>query len=315
MTLPLPHLLRRPLWDSHFARIPCPTLEHSWPYGEAVAKCYGATVIRQALASETGEPLGLAQLLYKRGLTQVVRGPLWLPEKMPETLPTTPGTPHSAALRAFCRTLPWPQRQLLFWQPELSDSPAHHQLLRQAGLRRISSGYVTALLDLTPPLATLERALPASWRADVRKTQEMFPTVEILREFGQVRLFLLHTEKHRRTQRFAGPERRFVQQLFLSFGTEDFWLLALRHEGRLLAGIVLLCHGQSATYYLAWRDPVLGTAEPGLHKRLLWEGIIRLQARGIRWLDLGGLPPEAPGICAFKRRLGGQTLRLAGVYW
>jgi len=39
-----------------------------------------------------------------------------------------------------------------------------------------------------------------------------------------------------------------------------------------------------------------------------------LKAAGIRWLDLGGINVEAPGIDHFKRGLGGDIANLVGGY-
>ena len=139
-------------------------------------------------------------------------------------------------------------------------------------------------------------------------------SVSFITDFAQTRLFLLHYDAARRQRRIIGPERRFLQQLYLTHNRADFLLPVIRDGKTFRAGIVFLCHGNAATYYIAWRDPAVG-ADRASHKLLLWAGIKALQERGVRWLDLGGLPPDAPGVCQFKHGVGAEAVELAGIYW
>lgn len=293
-------------WQAHFRTAPRPALEQSWAFGDAVQRCYRATRPSRWLLEEAGQPVGLVQMLTRCGIAQVLRGPVWLDTPSPEVV--------SARLRDLQRGLPWLRRQGLILHPEVPNDPAHQTALRAARLRRIGGGYRTAWLDLAIPLATLRQNLRPTWRRDLANAEATGAPIGFITDFAQTRLFLLHYDAARLQRRIVGPERRLVQELYLSHDRADFLLPVIRDGKRLLAGIVFLCHGNAATYYIAWRDRDV-VPDASSHKLLLWEVIKALQARGIRWLDLGGLPPDATGICQFKRGLGGAAVELAGIYW
>lgn len=293
-------------WQTLLAQAERPSLEHSWAFGEAVSHCYRATRPTRWLLKEGDQPVGLVQMLTRCGIAQVLRGPVWL---------DSPAlTEAGARLKAFRRQLPWLRRQLLVLHPELSNDPDHHALLQGAGLRRIGGGYRTAWLDLTLPLDVLRQNLHATWRRGLAKAETAGASVSFITDFAQTRLFLLHYDTARRQRRIIGPERRFLQQLYLTHDRADFLLPVIRDGKHFRAGIVFLCHGQAATYYIAWRDQS-AAPDASSHKLLLWEGIKALQARGVRCLDLGGLPPDAPGVCQFKQGVGAKAVELAGIYW
>ena len=79
-----------------------------------------------------------------------------------------------------------------------------------------------------------------------------------------------------------------------------------------LAGIVLIRHGASATYYAGWTSPEGRRLKA--HNLLLWRGIGALREAGTDWLDLGGVDPAVPGVARFKLGLGGEAFTLAGTY-
>ena len=86
-----------------------------------------------------------------------------------------------------------------------------------------------------------------------------------------------------------------------------------RHNDVACGGILILCHGRSATYQIGWTSDRGRTC--GAHNVLLWQALAQLKARGITTLDLGGMNDEtAKGVKAFKEGLGGRTIRTAGLY-
>ncbi|WOI33943.1 GNAT family N-acetyltransferase [Tritonibacter scottomollicae] len=89
------------------------------------------------------------------------------------------------------------------------------------------------------------------------------------------------------------------------------------HEGReTVAGILVLTHGDGATYHIAHsldRGRALSA-----HNLLIWQAMNWLADKGIRQLDLGVLNTEdASGLARFKLGTGARVERLGGtwVYW
>ncbi|ABF63655.1 hypothetical protein TM1040_0922 [Ruegeria sp. TM1040] len=89
------------------------------------------------------------------------------------------------------------------------------------------------------------------------------------------------------------------------------------HEGReTVAGILVLTHGEGATYHIAH------STERGrrlsAHNLLMWNAMDWLAAKGIRRLDLGVINTEdASGLARFKLGTGARLSQLGGtwLYW
>ena len=75
----------------------------------------------------------------------------------------------------------------------------------------------------------------------------------------------------------------------------------------------MLGHGQCATYQIGWTSADGRTANA--HHVLLWDAISLLRDRGYRFLDLGGINPEAAsGVTRFKTGLGGTPYALVPIH-
>ncbi|KUP91378.1 GNAT family N-acetyltransferase [Tritonibacter horizontis] len=86
------------------------------------------------------------------------------------------------------------------------------------------------------------------------------------------------------------------------------------HEGQeRVAGILVLTHGDGATYHIA-HSTDRGKALSA-HNLLLWSAMDWLSSRGIRQLDLGVLNTEdAAGLARFKLGTGASVERLGGTW-
>ncbi|NIZ15611.1 GNAT family N-acetyltransferase [Phaeobacter sp. HF9A] len=93
-------------------------------------------------------------------------------------------------------------------------------------------------------------------------------------------------------------------------------LFEARDGNDIVAGVLLLTHGDGATYHVAHttdRGKALSA-----HNLLMWRAMEWLAAKGIRQLDLGVINTEdAPGLARFKLGTGAEVKRLGGtwLYW
>ena len=85
-----------------------------------------------------------------------------------------------------------------------------------------------------------------------------------------------------------------------------------QRESEPVAAILLTVHGNSATYLVGWSGDAGRRVRA--HNLLLWRAVEHLKSAGIRWLDLGGINADAPGVAHFKRGMGGELVTLAGGY-
>lgn len=300
-------------WDELLCQAGRSPLEQSWAYGEAMASHYGQTVDR--IVVRRGEQtLAFLQVFRKRllrfaSIIRIVRGPLFL-DNPDDTL-------QFEIYRLIRDAFPFPRREIPFWLPEAIDGPDSHALMRRLGARRMVTGLSSAWIDLSADDPTLRGRMSGSWRNALRSAEKSgtFVVVEDNRRalpdlMGEYDIF-------RKDKRFIGPPGQFVTAMDAACGPiPDVITLSARNGGKhgeRIAGMVLIRHGVSATYFVSW------TTEAGrkrnAHNLLLWQGIQALKNAGTLWLDLGGLnTAAAAGIARFKLGLGSEPFTLVGTY-
>jgi hypothetical protein len=286
-------------------RIP---LEQSWGYGEAIARRYGVKRTRLLVHPFEGDaPVACVQVLQKTFAGQSLRGPVFVSPLSSE---------HKRdVMRAIGAQYPWYSKGIVFWLPDLPDSPDHRSLLWRSGFLRVQGGYQTAYVDLAKEPEALLGACRSTWRHDLEKSllRDDVACVPVS-QYKDLEWFLNTHEAFRQSTKIKMPSRGFLSDLYQCFlpYQESMTLLA-HHQGSYHAGIMILSHGNTATYFAGVTTPQ--GRRLYAHHRLLWQAMDILREKGIRWLDLGGLNPKTmPGVTAFKRGLGGEEVRLCGTY-
>ena len=121
-------------------------------------------------------------------------------------------------------------------------------------------------------------------------------------------------DEHRKNKQLRAPAGDFVRAVIRHCqGKQHVMVLAAQKRRSNHAAILLLRHGRTATYYIGYSDEI--GRRNYLHNLLLWQGIEKLVADGVQWLDLGGIDGQRmPGVSRFKLGLGGTPTTLAGTY-
>ena len=97
-------------------------------------------------------------------------------------------------------------------------------------------------------------------------------------------------------------------------GTDSLLILKAEAQRELVAGMLFLRHGRSATYHIGWSNAQ--GKRGGAHNLLMWQAMLRLKAAGVRWLDLGGIATDhGVGLARFKLGTGATVSRLCGTYF
>lgn len=286
-------------------------LEQSWIYGEAIAVGSPYRPVRGVFRSG-GRVVALVQAVAWSiagtvRLVKVVRGPLFLD---PEPDPAV----RDAVYRLIRDRWPLARANALFWTPELADGPDADRLMRGLGMHRTVTGYTTAWLDLSPGADALRAGLRQNWRNQLVRAEK--ERLRIRDSHGGAALGWLaeRHDEHRRRRRFGGPTGTFAAALaVLAPNPRDVLVLQAERGSEPVAGVLFLRHGDAATYHLAWTGPEGRAAHA--HNRLVWEGVVRLAAAGVRWLDLGGLDASMPGVSRFKLGLGVEPVTLTGTWF
>lgn len=270
-------------WEARLAALePDAALQNRFAYGAIAAA--GGRAVRRCVLSRAGQDLALAQLIGRRGLWLLARGPVFAPDLADGT--------RRALLRRLARSV----RGLLVATPEAP--------LAGVGLVPLITPRHHAIWDIAGPSEALRAGLSGKWRnalvraerAEITVRRERDPSWLIAREAAQ---------RQARGYRalpgdFALAWDRACPGAMLALTVRD-------RAGTGVAGVIFLRHGTGASYHLGWTGPE--GRQMQAHNLLLWEAAARLRAAGVERLDLGEVNSEA-GAALMRFKLGtGARLR------
>ncbi|MDO8607367.1 MAG: GNAT family N-acetyltransferase [Phaeospirillum sp.] len=297
------NLLERDPWETLFASAGRSSLVQSWAYGEAKRAVEGWRPQR-AVISWAGQPVALAQVLEKRigGLIRVGRlnrGPVWLRE-----MSTNDRLAVIEALRSRWR---WFKLAALSLAPELPEGTVVPGFRRRA-----ADSWCSAWLDLSLAPEILRKRLDGKWRNMLSASEKAALVVEATPT--ALPWLLDRYCELMRDKGFGATPPALVEALAThSHRPDDLLVLRAHAETEAVAGILIVRHGNAATYLIGWNGDE--GRKRKANNRLLWEAVVELQRRGVRWFDLGGIDDKlTPGIAAFKRGMNGDEYRLAGEF-
>lgn len=315
-------------WAAALATMRLGVLEQGWCYGNAVAAASDGSVRpeRWLLRRGDGALAGLVQVFIRRigalgELIRIVRGPLFVPG--------LDGDSRMAALALIRAAWPWRRRCLLWWLPELNGGSASEAAMAGIGMRPMMSGYSSIRLDLTAPVERLRARLDGKWRNTLKTAEKSALLLETASRADGTwnadafAALMAEHNSHRLERGFRGPDAALYSAYVDAVGAtpqagEDallLWAHAGLHLGRVrpIAGILVLRHGNDATYAMGWSNAAGRLVRA--HYRLLWRAVAELKQRGVTRFDLGGVDTErGAGVARFKLGLNGDVFTLAGSY-
>ena len=290
-------------WQRHLSCVPYAAYQQHWAYGQMLAQL-GVAVQRAEITHE-GRTIGVVQIARRRYLRRIH---LWLAMRGPVWLDTIDDATKAEAYRALNQTLPaaraWPKLRL--WMPESDDDAA----LCASGLRCIISGYATALIELQQTDEALLEQMDGKWRNRLRAAQKQSLLLSAVERKPESYQWLLEEEsKQAKRRNYQALPAAMVPLYQQQVGHGSLLVLQAQADERRVAGVVMLVHGNSATYHIGWSNEQ--GKQLGAHNLLLWEAIQRLRKNQIRTLDMGGIDTRhAEGLARFKLGLSGGKYRL-----
>lgn len=293
-----------------------PNLLQSPVYAQALCALKGQRPL-WAVMEDGGQTAGYAMIreaaLFGRALHGLIldRGPVWFPgHGRPDQLRS-----FFAWLQRECPRRPGRRRRIM---PELEDTPANRRMMADLGYRpsaRIPA-YRTIWVDLRADRDALRRNLAQKWRNVLNRAEKLSSlAVEWTQDGpGELKWLLARHGAHRRRLGYGGADLRILLALSAAhIKTGDLRLGRVLLDGEAVAGILLLVHGNAATYQIGWTGEE-GRAR-GAQNLLLWQAAVKLKEEGLSWLDLGGInDTEAHGLTRFKQGMGGREASFAGAY-
>lgn len=301
-------------WDQKFARVPRSTLLQSFPYSQAMRKVHQQKS-RYGLIHIDGKEAGLCQMqevgLFKNTVHAISldRGPAWFEGY---------GKTHhwAAFLQAIDQEFPARFLRKRRIMPELQPSAAHTTLMQESAWTKNPKvkPYQTIWLDLRPDLETLRANLHQKWRNALNKSEKKDLILDLDMRGDSLSFLLRNYMDDRLKKNYPGPSPKMVNALCeFTIPRQECFILNAIHDQDIVASILILKHGQSATYQIGWNGSF--GRDASAHHFLLWNALGLLKDHGVHDFDLGGINDEtAAGVKAFKTGLKGQEIALIGQY-
>lgn len=304
-------------WDELIPQFDDASVYQTWEHDSVH---WGESRLSHAVFCKKGRVVALAQVrilqipVLRAGIAYVPRGPVWRRHGSPPD----PGLFQDVA-RALREEYAVRRGLVLRLFPNEFDTDVYalSNRLELEGYRKnnIAKPYRTFFLDLSPPLEELRMGLKPKWRSKLTKAERT--NFEIIVGSGDdlYAAFLgLYAEMYQRKQfteyvdvhEYREIQRRLPEALKMA-------VMLCRLEGRPQAALVTAAVGDTALLvFLATSREALETRAAF---RLFWEQIKWLKAQCFRYLDIGGVDPDAnPGGFQFKSGIGGQDLYALGVF-
>lgn len=262
------------------------------------------------MVTRAGQPVAIVQALeWSVGriarLAKVVRGPLFLGEVTEEEC--------IAVHQLIAERWPMPRLNWFLFTPEMVDGDFARSVMGGLKLKQTVTGYSTAWLDLSLGAERLRAGLHQKWRNQLVAAEGEKLRIRDAHSGQALNWLLARYDADRKRKRFRAASGTFAAALALyAPRPKDVLLLQAERGSEPLAGVLFLRHGVSATYQIAYTSEAGRAANA--NRLLVWEGMQRLAAEGVRWLDLGGIDASMAGVSRFKLGAGAMPVTLAGTW-
>lgn len=177
--------------------------------------------------------------------------------------------------------------------------------LKHAGFRKVMTPASVAEIDLTNPpqmLGKWRNALRKAERSPIKTTHKPFHP-------NRDRWLFAADAAQQRAKKFRTMPHIIVQ----NWPSRDTILSIATHKGDVIAAMLFLIHGSTATYQIGWANAK--GRDFCAHQRLLTEASVHLKSRAVQRLDLGTIDTvNTPGLARFKIGAG-ATVRPLGGTW
>jgi len=282
-------------------------------YGEVR---WGARNLSRLVLKRDGEVVGMAQFRIVRptplkfGIAYLRWGPLWerrglpLDPEVPARMARAIEDEYLVKRKLFARVLP------------NAFSGSTRAATMQAAFRRFTAEplhadntYRTIVVDLSPSLEELRKALDPKWRNKLCGAEKNDLKIVVGNGSDEYRIFcqMYNHMRQRKTFETTVDVEEFGRTQEMLAPSQRMQIMICEANGVPAAGLVVSTMGDSAIYLLG------ATGDSGLKSKgayfLHWTAIQWLKRIGVRWYDLGGIDPEGnPGVYSFKKGFSGVDI-------
>ncbi|MCF2872835.1 GNAT family N-acetyltransferase [Octadecabacter sp. G9-8] len=189
------------------------------------------------------------------------------------------------------------------------DAPTPY---KSAGFRQIITPAHIAEWELCATTDERRAALHPKWRNQLRRAEAAKLRLRDVNWDGMDHPLFQHADTTARSRRFR-PLPTALIATFAQLNPEDALIFESYDKGHLIAAILVLRHGETATLQTAWTSPNGRRAHA--HNLLLFHAADRLTHLGHKTFDLGLVETDnAPTLARFKLRTGAALRKLGGTW-
>ena len=174
----------------------------------------------------------------------------------------------------------------------------------------------TIWIDLGQELDLLKKRIDKQWMYGVRRAaREGVETVRASSAIEVSEFYRMSLEVSQRKGFELPGSEALMQQLLRSTSAlgQEMHLFLAKHEGKIGAGVFVARSGRHAHYFWGASDRALSRQRVG--EAVQWAVIEWALAQGCNRYDLEGIDPiNNPGVYAFKKKMGGDEVRLRGKF-
>ncbi len=198
-----------------------------------------------------------------------------------------------------------PARTLRLFSPD----HAMDAEMRRRGYMRLREPVQVAEWDISNP--DLRSGLRKTWRHALDRAGGLTLSLTRMPDAGDHWLLMAEQRQARARRYKALP--LWITRAWAALHPEDTLLIEARAKGALVAGMVFLRHGQTATYHISYATPLGHRLEA--HRAMLWRAATHFARRDVARLDLGIIDRDAaPGLAQFKLGTGARARVLGGTW-
>ncbi|HEX8036864.1 MAG TPA: GNAT family N-acetyltransferase [Ktedonobacterales bacterium] len=175
--------------------------------------------------------------------------------------------------------------------------------------------YVRWLTSLAPKTDAVWSALKSPVQRQIKKARKLGVRVRVAERREDMRTYYqLHLQTRCRKHGMPAQPLRYFNALWDHFAENGaLWLLLAEVEDQVVAGMVLMCAGDTMHYAYGASDERYLHLSP--NNLLMWEAMTLGCTQGYTQFDLGRTATANEGLMGFKRGWGGEAVPLPYYYY
>ena len=299
-------------WNFYWSKLDFSNYLQSWSYGNAKELSEKWRPKRFLISDKDQKSIAIIQILFKKFLIfkigRINRGPLFFSQKLNEKN-------YIEVIKLILIESRKQNWLILFHAFEfLKNEKLKNDLISLGIIFRRKKVWSSLKIKIDRSEDEILKSFKSKWRNMLKKSfkKELY-IIDKKANKIDIKNFITNYQEFQKHKRFKGVSSKLITSLYSQQNdTLEFKVfLANDKKSKTIGTILIIIHGQTATYTISWID--YKGRSSNANYLLLWKSILYAKSRGCKWFDLGGLNNNTPsGIRHFKNGTNGIYYELIG---